>query len=342
MKSNACLSPKRAVLLSFVALVFCASTGAQILPGEATDSGLGGSNSVQGIVLGPSGERLEVRVRVRLETETRGARTAMTDDRGNFAFRGLVSGGYTVVIDKEEGFEPFTTSFDIFQLRGSPPQTYMLNIRLKAKAADIPKPAVVNAAFAGVPEKALQYFEKARELSENNDIRGSVEQFRLAVGEYPKFSVAYNELGVQYLKLGEIENAEQAFRDALEIDPESREALTNLGIALVQSKKYLEAEPLLRKAVEKGAQSGIGHYFLGQSLANQGKFDEAVKELVLSLELGGDRMNEARRILVIIYSSRGETARAAAELEIYLRVNPRAPDAVQLTQVLKKLKGESP
>ncbi len=332
----------RIALESVVILCVGTFASAQIIPGEATDSGLGGSNSVQGIVLGPNGDRVSRRIRVRLITETRGGRTTMTDDTGNFSFQGLTGGGYSIVIDKEKEFEPFTTSFDIFQLRGSPPQTYMLNIRLVMKKVDIPKLAVVDAALAGVPDKALAYFRKAKELSAKQDYGRSVEQMKLAIEEYPGFSIAQNDLGVLYLRLGEAGNAEQAFRAALDIDPGSLDALTNLGIVLVRKESYADAVPVLRKVVEKDGQSAVGHYFLGQALANLGKFDEAAKELVFSLELGGDRMNEAHRILAIIYSSRNEKGLAAAELETYLRINPKVADSAQLRQVILKLKGENP
>ena len=263
----------------------------------------------------------------------------MTDEKGNFSFRGLISGNYSIVIDKEKEYEVFSQDFDIIQLRGSPPQTYTINVRLKAKSPDTSKPGVVNAAFANVPSTALEFYKKAVELSEARDHRGAVEQLKLSVEEYPGFMLGYNEMGVQYLRLNELQNAEEAFRKALEIEPEAFEPLMNHGIVLFRMQQFADAEPVLRKALKINQQSAVGHYFLGQSLANLGNFDEGEKELVLSLELGGSEMNEAHRILAIIYSARGEKARAAAQLETYLKVAPNAPDAKQLRDVMLRLKG---
>ena len=55
-----------------------------------------------------AGQRLQRRVTIRLQTMTKGDRVVMTDDYGNFAFRGLMSGDYTIVIDKEKDFQPFS------------------------------------------------------------------------------------------------------------------------------------------------------------------------------------------------------------------------------------------
>ncbi len=150
--------------------------------------------------------------------------------------------------------------------------------------------------------------------------------------------MAFNELGVQYLKLNRAEEADQAFQDALKIDPESFPPLLNRGIANLMMKRYGEAVPILRIALKKNDQSAEGHYPLGQALANLGLFDEAEKELLVSLKLGKEQMKEAHRILAIIYSSRGARNKAAKELETYLKLAPNAPDADQISEMIRRLK----
>src|SRR5215470_4760619 len=103
------------------------------IPPSASDTGLGGGNSVVGTVLGPDGRPVNRRLNIRLSTMTRGDRTTMTDERGSFAFQGLPAGNYSVIIDKEKEFEPVSQQVDVFQFRGSPPSTYMVNIRLTVK-----------------------------------------------------------------------------------------------------------------------------------------------------------------------------------------------------------------
>ena len=307
-----------------------------------TDTGFGGQNSINGMILLPSGERLQRRVTIRLQSQTKGDRVIMTDDFGNFAFRGLVSGEYMIVIDKEKEFAPYRQSVEVRQFRGFPPQLYQLSIRLQFKEEARVKPSLVDANLVNVPKAALTHYNYAAEFAKKNDRTAAIEELKLAIKEYPTFMLAFNELGVQYLKLNQLENADEAFQGALKIDAEAFPALVNRGITNFMLKRYGEAVPILRKAVKKNEESAVPHYFLGQSLANLGLFDDAEKELLLSIKLGNEDMKEAHRILAIIYSSRGDKKQAASELEEYLKLAPDAPDAEKLKDKIRELKASTP
>jgi Flp pilus assembly protein TadD len=325
----------------WLCLCFAHSVCAQIsgIPDSASQTNLGGINSIIGTVFGPSGRPLQQRVSIRLSTMTRGDRVFTTNENGAFAFRGLPSGSYTITIDRETEYKPLTTSVDVLQTSGGgrpTPSVVTVNIRLEYK--DRNKVGIVNVELLSVPEKARIHYRKGMEESEKGNREAAVEEFKQAIAESPSFTMAFNELGVQYLKLARIEEADQAFQNALKIDPDSFPALTNRGIANVMMERYGEAVPILRKALKKNDQSAVCHYFLGQALANLGLFDEAENELVVSLKLGKEQMKEAHRILAIIYSARGDKKQAAKALETYLKLAPDTPDADQIKERIRHLK----
>jgi tetratricopeptide (TPR) repeat protein len=324
----------------FLALCFTISVSAQIssIPDSQSQTGFGGIHSIVGTVFAPSGRPLESRSPIRLATMTRGDRVFTLSETGNFAFRGLPSGSYIITIDKEADFKPYTASVDVIAQNRPPAQTYTLNIRLEYKDRTKVTPPVLNAEFANVPKKALDFYNAALEKAKTGDHSAAVDQLKLALVEYPTFTQAFNEMGVQYLRLNRLEDADEAFRGALKIDPESFAAMINRGIANVMMKRYGESVPILRKALKKNEQSAVGHYFLGQALANLGLFDEAEKELRTSLQLGKEEMKEAHRILAIIYASRGKKKEAVGELEAYLARAPNTPDAEALKEQIRKLK----
>lgn len=340
MRTHPHLHTAEFLLAVFLSLCSAGSVLAQVSTISDTESqtNLGGMNSIIGTVFAPSGRPLESRVRIRLSTMTRGDRVFTTNENGAFAFRGLPTGSYTVTIDKEKDYKPFTTSVDVRQFRGGPAQVFTLNIRLEFKDREVAKPAVLNAEFANVPKKALDHYNTAIEQSKKGDRTGAIEQLKLAIAEYPSFTQAFNELGVQYLKLNRLTEADEAFQSALKIDPESFPALLNRGLTNVMMKRYGEAIPILRKALKKDEESAVAHYFLGQSLANLGLFDEAEKELLTALKLGKEEMKEAHRILAIIYASRGARNKAAEELESYLKLAPDTPDAEKLKEMIRKFR----
>lgn len=325
----------------FLLLGAVSAIGQGIPPGSATtDTGLGGANTVSGMLISSTGQRIARRVSIRLRTMTRGDMISTSDDNGNFMFRGVPSGDYTLVIDKEKDFEPFSQNVSVIQPRGMPPQTYYLSVRLIRRTETVTKPAVLNIDLAKVPKPALDLYNKAKELAQNGDRRGAITQLEAAIAKYSSFLLAYNEMGVQYLYLNELTKADDALQAALKIDPKAYTPTVNRGIVLFTMKRYGEAAPVLRRAVEMKSDQAVGHYFLGQTLANLGRFDEAEKELLLSVQLGGEEMKEAHRILAILYSSKGDKKRAADELETYLRLAPTTPDAEQLRAVVRKLKTE--
>lgn len=331
---------RHSVVAVSLSLLFAGSVFAQIstISDSESQTGLGGMNSIVGTVFAPSGRPLESRVRIRLSTMTRGDRIFTTNQNGNFAFRGLPSGSYTISIEKEAEYKPFSQSVDVMQFRGAPAQTYTLNIRLEYKDRVEAKPGVINAEFANVPKNALANYNNAIEQAKTGDRPGAIEKLKLAIAEYPSFTQAFNELGVLYLKMNRLEEANEAFQGALKIDPGSFAALINRGIVNVMMKRYGEAVPILRKALKNNDQSAVGHYFLGQALANLGLFDDAEKELLTSLELGKEEMKEAHRILAIIYTSRGAKQKAADELETYLKLAADTPDAEKLREMIRRLK----
>jgi len=308
-------------------------------PSETVDTGLGGANVITGTLFISNGGRVERRITVRLQTMTRGDRVTTTDENGNFAFRGLVSGDYTVVIDKEKDFEPVNQAVSIVQVRGFPPVSQPINIRLIPKANVQPKPGLLDAAFATLPEAGQNLMKKARELSAAGDHDGAIEQLSMLTSQYPSFMLGFNELGIEYWRSGQLDKADASLQQAVKLQPDAFIPKMNRGMVLVTMKRYSDAEPVLRAAKSLDEQSGPVKYFLGTALANLGKFDEAEKELSAALPIGGNEMVEGHRILAIIFSSKGDKKRAAAEIDAYLKINPTAPDADQLQRLSAQLKG---
>src|SRR4051812_42086864 len=100
---------KRKVLGRFsaavIALLCVVPVFSQLIPPGPSDTNLGGINTITGMVLVDSGGRIRRNIAIRLQTMTRGDRVVTSDENGNFAFRGLPAGDYTLIIEKEKDFE---------------------------------------------------------------------------------------------------------------------------------------------------------------------------------------------------------------------------------------------
>jgi tetratricopeptide (TPR) repeat protein len=326
---------RKAGVFAFVLIAAAVTTFSQVP--RPMDTGFGGGNILQGTVHLPSGQP-GGRLQIRIASQVSGDRVHMTDEGGHFAFSGLPPGDFTVSIDREEVFKPVSQTLSVIQAFGSPPRTYYMQLRLEYKPGQELAPGVINAQFSEVPQNALIIYNKGVELAGQGDHRGAIEQFKLAIAEYPQFMLAFNEMGVQHLRLGELQLADEALLKAVELKPDAFAPVMNRGMVLFHLKRYSEAAGVLKKAVHLNAEAPVGHYFYGQALANLGLFDQAEKELVIALKSGQAEMNEGHRILAIIYNSRGDKKKAVTHLEAYLKGNPKAADAEQLQALVKQLK----
>ncbi len=337
------ITPGKIALLFVLLLFQAAATTAegQIAGGmtETTNTRMGGNNFVVGTVFWPTGEPVNTKIFIRLSTPEFGDVMTSTDDSGKFVFSGVGNGLYTLVIDSEPDFEPVRQEVDIVRKRSAVPETYMLTIRLRDKIirrTKAEKPSVIKATDAAVPKPALKYYEKAAELARSADHRGAIQQLKLAVEAFPRFVNAWNELGVQHLRLAEASQAEIALRTALQIKPDAYEPLINLGISLFRQSKLKDSESVFREALKVKETSGVARYYLGRALNKMARNQEAEAELLACLKIEPVEFKEAHRLLALIYLDRGDRARVVEQLEAYLKLAPTAPDADELRQVIEQ------
>ena len=336
------------VLISLLAATSQAQSDAGI-DSDPGDPGTGGRNTIQGRVYFPSGRQMNKRLRVRLASVRGPELSVMTDDNGAFTFRRLAGGSYRLTVEAGKEYETATETVDIFDpafrsRRDRAGQTITVQIQLQLKRGDAAvtgKPAVVNASLAGIPKPARELYEKALLAAQAGDHKKAIEQLRDALALHPDFALAFNELGVQYLKLGQSDKAAEAFRSALKIAPDLLILHLNYGIVLLQQKRYGEAEAELRLALERDEASATAHLYRGRALIGLRRYDEAEKELQRAISLGGDEVSMAHRYLGAIYIEQGKTEQAVSELETYLRLAPKAKEAEQIREIIKQLRAQA-
>ncbi|HKR00741.1 MAG TPA: tetratricopeptide repeat protein [Pyrinomonadaceae bacterium] len=313
------------LLLLPVKMISAQSVGA----GRGEMAGSGGRRSIQGRIYSPTGKLPDIRIRVTLDSPDSGTRTTVVDEDGNFTFNNLSGGRYQINIDAGKEYEAATESL---YLEGDAP-IYKLPVYLKMKAG-------ANPALAGVPAPAVELYEKALEAARAGDTKKAIERLKAAVAMHANFGLALNELGVQYLRLGQAEEASDALRSAVKLTPDEFMPHLNYGIALMNQKKFSEAETELREALKRNDNSPLAHMYMGIVLMSQHKLGDAEKELQRSLASKSAEVAAAHRYLGGIYWGNREYKRAADELETYLKLMPKAPDAERTRAAIKELRSK--
>jgi tetratricopeptide (TPR) repeat protein len=308
--------------------------------GKYDATGTGGHHTIQGHVYLPAGHQEGTMIKVKIESTNSTGLSAVADPNGAFTFRNLEPGPYYLTVDAGEGFEIYKETINIDREISKSPRTVTVPVYLRVKPNSALPSGTVDAALASVPKPALERYNKARELALAGNSQAAIEQLKGAISLYAEFSLAFNELGVQYLKLGQLNQALEALRSAVKLAPEAFSPRLNLGIALLNKREFSQAEAELRRALKKNEASPTAHLYLGITLISLRNHDEAEKELQRAVTLGDDEMSLAHYYLGGIYWGRREYKRAADELETYLRLAPQAPDAERVRNTIKELRSK--
>jgi tetratricopeptide (TPR) repeat protein len=312
-----------------------------VVYGQAPGSSRGlasgdGIHTIQGRVYFPSGQTIDSKtVKVTLDSITAfGSMSTVTDQDGSFRFRSLQAGSYTVVVDAGKNYEIAreTVSID----REASPGGRIIQVAIQLH----PKIDSLNPAFANVPPEALSNYEKGVAAAKKKDAKNAVEFLNKAVSAYPNFPIALSELGTQYMLLKDMGKAAQTYEALLQLKPSDTAAHLNLGIALFNQKKLEDAEGHLKQALKFNASGPSVHYYLGLTLIGLKRYDESEKEFEAAIAKGGDNLALAHKYLGGLYMSAKKNQQAADELEKYLKLDPKAPDAERIKGTIKDLRNK--
>lgn len=339
--------PMGALVLLALFFPFVMGTSAQ---SRTNSTGTGGIHQIRGRIYLPDGRSPELPMKVELQSYDAGTLSVETDRSGAYSFQSLAPGNYRVVVNAGDPFEPAQDSVLIegevqtSTIRIPPiPKTVNIPIHLTLKRSVLQKVKIINAKLATIPKEAAELYERSqRSIAEGNEAK-ALEELRQAVAAYNAFSLAWTDLGVLLEKSGDHKAAIDAFRNAVRFDNDSTAAILNLGCALVEVKELTEAEKYLAVALTKDGNSFRGHFYMGLVQTKLGRMDIAEQAFLKAIEIGGNRAAKAHYMLAGVYWATQDYKRAADQLELYLKLDPSAKDAMKtresISELRKKQKG---
>lgn len=320
-----------AMLLAAVSTASGQGIGARNRPASG-----GGSKMISGKVWMPDGTAA-VGVKVSISSSDVNT-TTFTDSDGNYSFGSLPGGSYTVSV-KVEGLPAANESYTIDEDTGSA-NTISLPLYLRnpgQKKGDF----AAGPLFKDVPKTAIDLYRKAVEKLHSNDAKGSIPLFDEAIVDHPNFAAAYYERGSAYLKENDLDKALESFVKAIQIKSDYLEPKYSVGYTQFLKNNF-EVAAAVFDDVLKQKEMPEAHLYLGISLAKLRNIDAAVPHFKAAIAAKDDEsMALAHRYLGGIYMQKKQNAEAAAELEKYLKLVPKTPDAEKLKSTIADLKKNS-
>ena len=257
--------------------------------------------------------------------ETPYAGSTEVNRAGEFEFRLLAPGNYTVAVVKE-GLGEIRRTVVVSPAVADKSGVVLATIPYtSAEAAANPTGGVVSVRQASIPRNAAAKYAEAQKRLAAHDPDGAVRALEEAVSIASEFPAAWNALGVIAFQTGDIDRAVVLFRRSLQADSGAFEPLVNLGGALLKEGLAAEALSINQRAVHDRADDALANAQLGMNYFKLDRFAEAEPYLLAATRLDRAHFSQPQLFLADIYARRGNRSAAIRELEDLLEVRPDGP-----------------
>jgi tetratricopeptide (TPR) repeat protein len=315
-----------------------------------------GAHTLQGRVIAPNGGAPPQSVRITLTYSGRPMYETFTDAGGHFSFPGLARGTYELTAEGDDiSFETTRVTAEVTAF-GAAPQLFTQDVQLRPlRGKPVARATVVNAFTQDVPNAAMQAFESAQKLEQEGKRAEALVKIREALRIFPTFFEAHLALGNHFLKDGLFKDAIDELDRAREINPNDDRLYQSFSLIMIAQQNYRMAFAVLSEAARLNPKNPANPYMNGvahleyassidptQSESAKKDLDKALEDaerfLLNADDLSGHKLAEVHLQLARLYEKRGERARAAGELEEYLKKNPDAKNSEAIRNAIKKLK----
>lgn len=318
---------------------------------DASSSAFAQGNTVSGFVWGPGRVPVpDMNVELQNDLYVTIQRTR-TGSSGNYRFVNVPSGRLRVrVLPSGSDFEPQEVDFEIVNFSrevgnsarrpsGYSNEQHNINLRLRKGANP---DAVAGVLFAQeVPKEAEKLYVKAVEDLANKREAEGLARLRSAIEAFPKYFLALDRLGNEYVRLKHFAAAEVLLSLAADVNPKSFRTLYGLAYARHSLNLFPDAIAAAEKALELNANDGNSLYVLGSSQRHLKKYDAAEKTLVKAKALPEFPPHIHWELALLYGNNLKRYGDAAAELKAFLKAQPETKDAELIKQLITEFESKN-
>lgn len=257
---------------------------------------------------------------------------------GLVIFPSVYPGRYRLKLEGDSIKEITTEIFDIDSRVRSTVQWVTVQPTTPATADATPKAgAMVSAVELNAPPKAKSDYEKGLEALGKGDLKNAGDRFQQAVQIYPKYGLAWSNLGLVRIRLKDEPGARAAWEKAIEVDDKLPSAYINLAALDIRDKKLEDASAKVDKALQADPRNGEGLTMQAQLQLISGHYDQAVTTARKVHEMPHQGLAQVHLIAGDALQHEGRIAEALAEYGLYLKEYPDSPRVAQVRAAMAQL-----
>jgi tetratricopeptide (TPR) repeat protein len=196
------------------------------------------------------------------------------------------------------------------------------------------------------PKDAKKAYEKGREILQKNAKKQDPKKFEQAKAEfekavqlYPKYAVAWFELGLMAERGNDVEGARKAYSEALSADAKYVNPYLQMALLSAKESKWQDVADTTERVIKLNPLD-FPHAFFYNSVANYNlkKIDAAESSAREAVKLDTmHRLPKAQHLLGMILAEKRDYTGAAENLRGYLKFAPGAQDASTVQQQLGEI-----
>ncbi|MDA2928422.1 tetratricopeptide repeat protein [Acidobacteria bacterium AH-259-O06] len=336
-----------AIHLALLTFVVSADLSAQQEPGGRDTQPTERSTSRSGIIVGriqlPRGEHQIPRM-ITVTLNTMGGsflqRKTMNSEV-SFIFANVRNGHYIITLESL-GYQTVEKTIEVRTFLPNDETFVPLTLGRRLPEGDMGVPrgygSELSAASLLIPQKARKELEKANRESENNKPEKAIQHLQKALEIYPELYQAYNNLAVQYVRLGRTAEAIDSLQKSVGLNPDDATICRNLAQLYLGQGSYGEALVPLKRSLELDAQNSKGRMLLGEVYLGMGQY-----LLALNYFHSAARENPKDRSYLGIgqcYLQLGLHKEALQEFKGFIAQEPKDPRAGSVREMISQLEKE--
>jgi TolA-binding protein len=197
----------------------------------------------------------------------------------------------------------------------------------------------ISVSTAGAPANARKAYDKGLEAASHQKWDAAGDEFSKAVAIYPKFAIAWFQLGQVHLNRNDLDGAIAAWNQALKQDPKYVRPYESLAAVADRRQDWTASEQYSREWLQLDPEDFPAAYlFNAVANARLNRIDAAERSAREGLRVDKEhRLPRLQYVLGLILMQKRQFSESEQCLRTYLQLAPNAHDAALVREQLVKL-----
>lgn len=276
--------------------------------------------------------------------------TVKTNSAGLYIFTGMSAGTFYVrAFPTGTDFIEQTIKVQITNLRvpgGNLGQSAAITqdfyLRSRKEDSDTPNYQAGVIFAQEIPDKAKTAYEKAVSQLEKKKSSEAIKFLEEAISIFPKYFIALNRLGYVYFEKAKYVKASEYFARAANVNRKSESTIFYLAYSVFITKRYDTTLTILESALAEDHTTSRIYLLFGKCYRIKKKFIDAERALKFAENLNTANDPEVHWELAKLYGNDlKKYDDAAKQLELFLKLQPKAKDRKQIRKLIQKFKAKA-